>query len=63
MNNTLLTNTPKILGVTYVTSMTFKHATNIKNQASPRLNGIKLLANTFEHNKETTTTAYNTYNQ
>ena len=62
INNTPLTHThtPKILGVTYDTSMTFKHhITNIKNKVTPRLNALRSLAHTtFGHNKETTTNVY-----
>jgi len=57
------THTPKILGVTYDTSMSFKqHTTNIKNKLTPRLNALRSLSNTtFGHDKETTTTVYKQY--
>ncbi|XP_076029826.1 uncharacterized protein LOC143018351 [Oratosquilla oratoria] len=62
INNTLIphTNTPKILGVTYDTSMSFKqHLTNIKNKCTPRLNALKsITGTTFGQNKETNITIY-----
>ncbi|XP_076062668.1 uncharacterized protein LOC143037903 isoform X1 [Oratosquilla oratoria] len=62
INNTLIphTNTPKILGVTYDTSMSFKqHITNIKNKCTPRLIALKsITGTTFGQNKETNTTIY-----
>ncbi|KAK3885147.1 hypothetical protein Pcinc_010628 [Petrolisthes cinctipes] len=65
INNTPIphTHTPKILGITYNTSMTFKQRiTTIKNKCMQRLKALRSLASTtFGHNKETTTTVYKQY--